>query len=193
MDSDQESARAREARSREDPMDDSSTSIREVRRLVLAVLEVGKVMQTQLAGDLESSLGISLGEFDVLDILDAAPKGRLSMSEISDRLLISNVETRRLVESLAKRGLVSEAGFVTITSDGRDMKIEVIPILYFSLKYHFGSHLDEDDVASVTAGLEGILRDLGAGEADFVRRWNPPSSTAAGDEVHDSFTERRQS
>lgn len=174
-------------------MDDSSTSIREVRRLVLAVLEVGKVMQTQLAGDLESSLGISLGEFDVLDILDAAPKGRLSMSEISDRLLISNVETRRLVESLAKRGLVSEAGFVTITSDGRDMKIEVIPILYFSLKYHFGSHLDEDDVASVTAGLEGILRDLGAGEADFVRRWNPPSSTAAGDEVHDSFTERRQS
>ena len=168
-------------------MDDSSTSIQEVRRLVLAVLEVGKAMQTKLAGDLESSLGISLGEFDVLDILDAAPKGRLSMSKISERLLISNVEARRLVGSLAKRGLVSEEGFVTITSEGRDMRIEVVPILYFSLKYHFGRHLDEDDVASVTAGLEDILRDLGEGEADFVRRWNPSSSTAARDEVHDSF------
>ncbi len=168
-------------------MDDSSTSIQEVRRLVLAVLEVGKVMQTKLAGDLESSLGISLGEFDVLDILDASPKGRLSMSKISNRLLISNVEARRLVDSLAKRGLVSEEGFVTITSDGRDVRIEVVPILYFSLKYHFARHLDEDDVAAVTAGLEGILRDLGEGEADFVRRWNPSSSTAAGDEVHYPF------
>lgn len=169
-------------------MDNSSTpSAQEVRKLVLAVLEVSRAMQTKLAGDLESSLDISLGEFDVLDILDVAPKGRLSMSKISDRLLISNVEARRLVASLAKRGLVSEEGFVTITSDGRDMRIEVVPILYFSLKYHFGRHLDKDDVASAIAGLEGILRDLGEGEADFVRRWNPSSSTAAGDEVHDSF------
>ena len=168
-------------------MDDTSTSIQEVRRLVLAVLEVGKAMQTKLAGDLESSLGISLGEFDVLDILDAAPKGRLSMSKVSERLLISNVEARRLVGSLAKRGLVTQEGFVTITSDGRDMRIAVVPILYHSLKYHFGRHLDEDDVASVTAGLEDILRDLGEGEADFVRRWNPQSSTAARDEVHDLF------
>ena len=51
--------------------------------------------------------------------------------------------------------------------------MEVVPILYFSLKYHFGRHLDEDDMASVTAGLEHILRDLGEGEADFVTRWNP--------------------
>ena len=150
-------------------MDDSSADVQQVRKLVLAVLEVSRAMQTKLAGDLESSLDISLGEFDVLDILDAAPKGRLSMSKISDRLLISNVEARRLVASLAKRGLVSEEGFVTITSDGRDMRMEVVPILYFSLKYHFGRHLDEDDMASVIAGLEGILRDLGEGEADFVR------------------------
>jgi DNA-binding MarR family transcriptional regulator len=145
------------------------------------VLEVSRAMQTKLAGDLESSLDISLGEFDVLDILDVAPKGRLSMSKISDRLLISNVEARQLVASLAKRGLVSEEGFVTITSDGRDMRMEVVPILYFSLKYHFGRHLDEDDMASVIAGLEHILRDLDEGEADFVTRWNPVS-TAARDE-----------
>jgi len=162
-------------------MDDSSADMQQVRRLVLAVLEVSRAMQMKLAGDLESSLGISLGEFDVLDILDAAPKGRLSMSEISERLLISNVEVRRLVSSLLERGLVSEEGFITITSDGRDMRMEVVPILYFSLKYHFGRHLDEDDMASVIAGLEHILRDLGEGEADFVTRWNPVS-TAARDE-----------
>jgi DNA-binding MarR family transcriptional regulator len=166
-------------------MEDSSTSTQEVRRLALAVLEVGKAMQTKLAKDLGSSLGISLGEFDVLDILDAAPKGRLSMREISDRLLISNVDARGLVKSLAKRGLVSKEGFVTITSEGRDMRMEVIPVLYFSLKYHFGRHLNEDDVASATAGLEGVLRDLGERDADFVRRWNPLGSTAAGDELHD--------
>ena len=162
-------------------MDDSSADVQQVRRLVLAVLEVSRAMQTRLAGDLESSLGISLGEFDVLDILDAAPKGRLSMSEISERLLIGNVEARRLVSSLLERGLVSEEGFITITSDGRDMRMEVVPILYFSLKYHFGRHLDEDEMASVIAGLEHILRDLGEGEADFVTRWNPVS-TAARDE-----------
>ena len=82
-------------------MDDSSADVQQVRKLVLAVLEVSRAMQMKLAGDLESSLGISLGEFDVLDILDAAPKGRLSMSKISERLLISNVEARRLVSSLA--------------------------------------------------------------------------------------------
>ena len=162
-------------------MDDSSADVQQVRRLVLAVLEVSRAMQMKLAGDLESSLGISLGEFDVLDILDAAPKGRLSMSEISERLLIGNVEARRLVSSLLERGLVSEEGFITITSDGRDMRMEVVPILYFSLKYHFGRHLDEDDMASVIAGLEHILRDLDEGEADFVTRWNPVS-TAARDE-----------
>jgi DNA-binding MarR family transcriptional regulator len=166
-------------------MEDSSTSIQTVRRLALAVLEVSRAMQTKLAADLESSLGISLGEFDVLDILDAAPKGGLSMSKISDRLLISNVDARALVGSLAERGLVSEEGFVTITSEGRDMRIEVVPALYFSLKYHFGGSLDEDDVASAVSGLEGILRDLGEGDADFVTRWNPPGSTAAGDEAHD--------
>jgi len=167
-------------------MEDASTSIQAVRRLALAVLEVSKAMQTKLAGDLESSLGISLGEFDVLDILDAAPKGRMSMSEISDRLLISNVDARGLVGSLAERGLVSEEGFVTITSEGRDMRMEVIPALYFSLKYHFGRHLNEDDVASATAGLEGVLRDLGETDADFVSRWNPPGSTAAVDGLHDA-------
>jgi hypothetical protein len=31
------------------------------------------------------------------------------------------------------------------------------------------------------------IKDLGEGEADFVRRWNPSSSTAARDEVHHSF------
>jgi DNA-binding MarR family transcriptional regulator len=168
-------------------MDGSSTSTEVVRRLVLAVLEVSKAMQTKLAGDLESSLGISLGEFDVLDILDPAPKGRLSVRQISDRLLISNVEARRLVSSLAKRGLVSEEGFVTITSDGRDTRMQVIPILLFSLRYHFARHLDEDEVASATAGLEGVLRDLGEGDADFVTRWNPSSSTAARDQGHDTF------
>jgi DNA-binding MarR family transcriptional regulator len=167
-------------------MDDPSTDVRQVRRLVLAVLEVSRVMQTKLAGDLESSLDISLGEFDVLDILGAAPKGRHSMSAIGERLLISNVEARRLVAALGKRGLVSEEGFVTITSDGRDMRMEVIPILSFSLRYHFGRHLDVDDVASVVAGLEGILRDLGAGEADFVKRWDPPTP-AADDQVSHSF------
>jgi len=173
-------------------MDDQSTSIQAVRRLTLAVLEVGKAMQTKLAGDLESSLGISLGEFDVLDILDAAPKGRLSMSKISDRLLIGNVDARGLVKSLAERGLVSEEGFVTITSEGRDMRMEVVPALYFSLKYHFGRHLDEEDVASATAGLEGVLRDLGEGDADFVSRWNPTGPTAAGDGLHDPSTGGRQ-
>ena len=162
-------------------MDDSSADVQQVRKLVLAVLEVSRAVQMKLAGDLESSLGISLGEFDVLDILDAAPKGRLSMSEVSERLLISNVEARRLVSSLLERGLLSEEGFITITSDGRDMRMEVVPILYFSLKYHFGRRLDEDDMASVIAGLEHILRDLGEGEADFVTRWNPVS-TAARDE-----------
>lgn len=160
--------------------DSPTTSTQEARKLVLAVLEVSRVMQTRLAGDLESSVGVSLAEFDVLDILDAAPKGRLSMSEISDRLLIGNVEARSLVASLVGRGLVVEEGYVTVTSSGRDTRIEVIPLLYFSLKHHFGLHLDEDTVASVTAGLEDILRDLGEEEAKFVSRWNPPSSTAGG-------------
>jgi DNA-binding MarR family transcriptional regulator len=166
-------------------MDDSSAHALQVRRLVLTVLEVSRSMQMKLAGDLESSLGMTLGEFDVLDILDAAPKGRLSMSEVSDRLLISNVEARRLVGSLLERGLVSEEGLVTITSDGRDMRMEVVPILSFSLKHHFGRHLDEGDVASATVALEHILRDLGQGEASFVTRWNP-SSTAAGAAVDGS-------
>jgi DNA-binding MarR family transcriptional regulator len=164
-------------------MDHSSADVQQVRRLVLAVLEVSRAMQSKLAGDLESSLGLSLGEFDVLDILDAAPKGRLSMSEVSERLLISNVEARRLVDSLLERGLVSEEGFITITSDGRDMRMEVVPILYFSLKYHFGRRLDEVDMASTTASLEHILSDLGEGAAGYVTRWNPSSSTAADDDA----------
>ena len=163
-------------------MDDTSADVRPVRRLVLAVLEASRAMQAKLNEDLESSLGMSLGEFDVLDLLDAAPKGRLSMSEIGERLLISNVEARDLVASLEERGLVSEEGFISITSEGRDTRMQVVPILYFSLKYHFGRQLDEGDVASATAGLEHILRDLGDGEAGFVTRWNPPSPTAADDD-----------
>ena len=168
----------------QESMDKSAaSSVPELRSLLLAVLQLGKTMQTTLAANLESSVGISLAEVDVLDLLNDAPDGRLHRGEIEERLLISNVEATQLLDSLEERGLVRRRRdphdphqLVEITDDGRDMAIAVIPILNYSLKEDIGRRLSADQVTAVTADLTEMLRELGVSDAAITRSWQQASS-----------------
>ncbi len=161
----------------------AASSVPELRSLLLAVLQLGKTMQTTLAANLESSVSISLAEVDVLDLLNDAPDGRLRRGEIEERLLISSVAATQLLDSLEERGLLRRRRdphdphqLVEITDGGRDMAIAVIPILNYSLKENIGRRLSADQVTAMTADLTEMLKQLGVSDAAITRSWQQASS-----------------
>jgi DNA-binding MarR family transcriptional regulator len=71
--------------------------------------------------------GLSLASYDVLLELQAVPDGRLTMSDLGNRVVLSRTRVSRVVDDLARSGLVARetnpddkrSAFATITPAGR--------------------------------------------------------------------------
>ncbi len=59
-----------------------------------------------LDGQLQRETGLPLAWYDVLLELGAAPDGRLRMGELGDRVVLSRTRVSRLVDEMARAGLV---------------------------------------------------------------------------------------
>ena len=145
----------------------------ELRDLIIMLLQVGKLVQVGLSAELESAIGLTVGEIDVLANLAHAPDGRLRMSQISDRLVVNRTGVTRLIDSLAERGLVERQAAegdrrgvcAVITEAGRDRFVRGAPIVLESLDRQIGDRVSSDEVAVIQAAFAKILTGLGSGEA----------------------------
>src|SRR4051794_27231921 len=69
-------------------------------------LRVHAALAKALDEELQAAHGLPLSSYEVLAVLQAAPGKRLRMAELADRVLLSRSGMTRLVDRLARDGLL---------------------------------------------------------------------------------------
>jgi DNA-binding MarR family transcriptional regulator len=98
-------------------------------------LRVHAAVVPALDADLRHGHGISLSAYEVLISLEAADEGRLRMTELSERLLVTQGGVTRIVDRLVSEGLVLRVKcdddlrgfFAEITASGRSLVQTIRP------------------------------------------------------------------
>jgi DNA-binding MarR family transcriptional regulator len=92
------------------------------------MLEVHAALTQTLDAEMRAQHGLTLSAYEVLMFLADAPGGKMRMSEIADRVLLSRSAVTRLVDRLEALGLVERCAapedgrgaFAQITDAGRE-------------------------------------------------------------------------
>ena len=119
----------------------------------------------ELERELLADQDLALTDYDVLVQLAAAPEGRLRMSELADRLLLSRSGVTRLVDRLVADGLVERVSceddrrgqWAALTDAGRDRLRRAAPTHLRGVATHFLDRLSADDLASLERMLAGVV------------------------------------
>lgn len=101
-------------------------------RLWLKMLRATRRVENALREELRRAYGSTLPRFDVLSVLDRHPDG-LRMSELSEKLMVSNGNVTGIVERLVEDGLVERLQVVgdrratrtRLTAKGREAFAEI--------------------------------------------------------------------
>jgi DNA-binding MarR family transcriptional regulator len=141
-----------------------------------------------LERELMEAQHLPLAEYDVLVQLDQALEGRLRMSELANRVLLSRSGLTRLVERLESDGLVrrevcpsdARGAFAVLTADGRKRLREAAIGHMQSIEAHFASALDCGQVEAVREAMEQLVAANGGEEEDSLRAC--PSLQASAEE-----------
>jgi DNA-binding MarR family transcriptional regulator len=115
-----------------------------------------------LERELESEQGLPIAFYDVLVVLSEADQGRLRMSELAKRVVLSRSGVTRLVDRMEREGLVrreqcpaDRRGYETVITDqGRRVLKQAWPVHARGVAEHFARHLSgkEADVIADALG-----------------------------------------
>ncbi|MFZ1616635.1 MAG: MarR family transcriptional regulator [Flavobacteriales bacterium] len=114
--------------------------------------------------DLQAKHGIRHTEFEVLLRLRVAPGGRLRVHDIAGESLLTRSGTSRLIDRLAKAGLVERAGapedgrgsYAVLTQSGRELFDKLRPGHVAFVRERFLDRLTREEIA-VLARVWGKL------------------------------------
>lgn len=117
-----------------------------------------------IEADLQRAGTIPLTWYDVLLTLKVAG-GRLRMQDLGDRVVLSRTRVSRLVDELAREGLVcrepdpsdGRAVLAVITPTGRSALRATAPHYLRGIEQHFSRHLDEGERRAITVGLGRVI------------------------------------
>lgn len=115
--------------------------------------------------EVEDATGLPLSWYDVLLELDAADQGRLRMQELGARVVLSRTRVSRLVDEIARAGMVDKqpdpadgrATLAVITERGRQELRRAAPVYLDRIQANFTSNLSEDQLQAVHDGLQQVL------------------------------------
>lgn len=104
---------------------------------------------------------LSLQVYDVMLALEEAPDQRLRMGELADQVVFDPSSLTRLIDRLAKQGLVCREAhpndkrsiFCCITPKGLEARERTWPRYRELLQEHFGKHISEGCAAKIRDGL----------------------------------------
>src|SRR4051794_34452322 len=110
--------------------------------------------------------GLPLSWYDVLLELASAERGRLTMGELSDRVVLSRTRITRVVDELAAAGLVTRtpnpddrrSAFTVITRHGRSRFEKAAPHYVQAIQQHFAEALTEEQLRMLAQTLDAVLR-----------------------------------
>ena len=102
--------------------------------------------------------GLSLTWYDVLIHLSEASESRLQHQALAGSLLLSRSGITRLVDRMAKAGLVRRASYVVITPQGRDALDRASPGHVRGIVQHFTRYLDSEDASALQKFFSRVLQ-----------------------------------
>jgi len=122
-----------------------------------------KVMKL-LDAELRDRCDIGLGDYDVLVRLAQAPDGRLKMTDLAQRAMLSPSSLTRVVDRLVERQLVgrdrstadNRVVHASLTDAGRTRARAAARIHLRGIREHFTSLLTDDQLRGVGDALEVI-------------------------------------
>lgn len=138
------------------------------RAFLQAHAAVTEVLERELA-DLRS---LPLTWYDVLLQLSEAPAGRLRMQELARSVLLSKSGLTRVVDRMAKEGLVrreaaaddARGAFACLTPTGRSALRRAAPIHLRGIEANFGRHLTDAEAATLAGALNRVARAAAAAQ-----------------------------
>jgi DNA-binding MarR family transcriptional regulator len=131
-----------------------------------ALLRAHATLVRQLETDLKTETDLALADFDVLAQL-AVAGGKLRMTELADRALISRSGMTRRVANLVDQGLLARAGanadargvVVSLTDAGVARLTETAPVHARGVAKLFVAQLDDDELAALKGALDKVTLD----------------------------------
>lgn len=110
---------------------------------------------------LRREAGLPLTWYDVLLELAAAPDGRLRMSDLADRVVLSRTRVSRLVDDLAAEGLIHREGnpddrrsaYAVITQQGRARFRRAAPKYLSAIEAEFAAGLTDQELHTIAKAL----------------------------------------
>lgn len=131
-----------------------------------AFLRAHASLVRQLETDLKNETDLALADFDVLAQL-ARAGGKLRMTELADRALISRSGMTRRIASLVGQGLVARTVtetdargvLVSLTDAGVERLTETAPIHARGVAKLFVAQLDGEELAALKSALEKVTLD----------------------------------
>jgi DNA-binding MarR family transcriptional regulator len=141
-----------------------STSEVEGLRAWAALLRCHAAVVPVLSRQVQQQSGLPLSWYDVLLELQAASEGRLRIQELGERVVLSRSRVSRLVDELAREGLVvrepdpsdGRASFASITDEGLTAFRRAAPIYLDAIGQHFSAHLTANERRAIIRGLERV-------------------------------------
>ena len=121
----------------------------------------------RLEGELLAEQDLPLASYDVLVQLVEAPEGRLRMTQLADRVLLSRSGLTRLVDRLERDGLVRRAAapedargtLAVLTEAGRDRLRTASRTHLRGIAEHVTSKLSAEEAAVLTRLMSRLLEE----------------------------------
>lgn len=118
-----------------------------------------------LESELHTSCGLSLASYGVLEALHAAPRHRLRMQDLADRVLFSPSGLTRLVDRMAGAGLVARepctddrrGTFAVLLPTGARCLRDAAGVYRRAVHDHFEGPLGVDAVRALDGALTRVL------------------------------------
>ena len=129
-----------------------------------ALLQVHAELVPILDRQLRARTALPLAWYDVLLELSASPYRQLTMTELSERVVLSRTRISRVVDELTDAGLVrrqpnpadARSAFAVLTSDGLGRFREAAPIYLGGIESQFAAALSDDDLRAVGSALARV-------------------------------------
>jgi DNA-binding MarR family transcriptional regulator len=135
-------------------------------------LRVHAALAKQLDAELAAEHDLPLSSYEVLITLQAAPGRRCRMAELADRVLLSRSGTTRLVDRLARDGLLerdicSDDGrgtYAVLTDAGEALLARARPTHLAGVRERFVRHFAAEELVTLSVWWERLLPGAAGGE-----------------------------
>src|SRR4051812_37810430 len=130
-----------------------------------SLLQVHAALVPELDRRLRAGTGLPLAWYDVLLELSAARDGRLTMSQLGERAVLSRSRVSRVVDELTRAGLVrrdahpedARSSYAVITEEGMARFREAAPVYVSGIEEQFAGALTVSDLQQVRGLLQRVL------------------------------------